>query len=216
MKKIFLDPGHGGTDSGAVGVSIVEKDYNLLIATKVMNKLKNYECEVYSSRTSNKVVSLDDRCKLSNSKNCDIFVSIHCNSSSDSSATGFESFSFSGKSSLQKRVHDELVSVLPLRNRGMKKANFYVLKHTKAKAILLELGFISNIKDCNILHEYVDSIVNAIVKGIIMELGLTTITSDRDVYRVVVGSYTEKKNAENMLKYLEKDGYKPVILKATI
>ena len=79
--KIFIDAGHGGNDSGAIGNPIIEKDFNLLIANKVISKLKDYDCIVLSSRTTDKYVSLDERVELSNKNKCDCFISIHCNSS---------------------------------------------------------------------------------------------------------------------------------------
>ena len=130
MIKVFIDAGHGGSDSGAIGNPIIEKDFNLLIANKVISKLKDYDCNVLSSRTTDKYVSLDDRVKFSNNNNCECFISIHCNSSVNV-ATGFESYSFTGASSLQNNVHNEIMKVIGLKDRGKKKANFYVLKHTK-------------------------------------------------------------------------------------
>ena len=216
MKKVFIDIGHGGEDSGAIGRLFNEKEYNLIIGNKVIDKLKNYNCEVFYSRNTDKTVSLEDRVKLSDKYNCDIFVSIHCNSSPNTSATGFESFSYNGNSELQNRLHKEVIKDLPLVDRGMKTANFYVLRETNAKAVLLELGFISNLNDSGILNANVESVANSIVRGIILYLGLSQISSNREVYRVCVGSYTVRANAENMLKQLEKDGYKPFIAKATI
>ena len=216
MKNIFIDCGHGGKDSGAIGIDIKEKDYTLLIGTKVINELKNYNCNVFYSRINDKTVSLEERCKLSNSNNCDIFISIHCNSFGDNSANGFETFSYGGNSSLQNNIHNEIIKAIPIYDRGKKKSNFYVLKHTKAKAVLLELGFITNAKDSILLNNRVDDYVNAIVQGIIKELGLTPQTTTREIYRVCVGSYTIKENADNMMQQLEKDGYKPFITKATI
>ncbi|MGL5718733.1 MAG: N-acetylmuramoyl-L-alanine amidase [Paraclostridium sp.] len=216
MKKIFIDAGHGGTDPGAIGVNIIEKEYNLKIANKVIEKLKNYNCEVFYSRNTDKTVSLEQRVQLSNKNNCDVFISIHCNSASNNNATGFETYSYKGNSTLQDIIHNEVIKVLPISDRGKKVSAFYVLKNTNAKAALLELGFINNSRDCDVLIKSVDEISYAITGGIVKHLGLSPISSTRDVYRVCVGSYSVKDNAENMVKQLEKDGYKPFITKATI
>lgn len=215
MKKIFIDPGHGGTDPGAIG-HIIEKEFNLLIAKNVIEKLKEYSCEVYTSRTTDTTVSLGDRVALSNKNKCDVFVSIHCNSAESKAATGFESFSYTGNSTLQKNVHNEIMKGLKLKDRGMKSSNFYVLKNTSSKAILIELGFVNNAEDCRVLKSSVSKIVDGIVRGIVKELGLSHTTSTREVYRVCVGSYTIKENADNMKRQLEKEGYKVDIYKATI
>lgn len=216
MKKIFIDPGHGGTDSGALGINIIEKEFNLLICNKVIEKLKGYECEVFYSRNNDKYVSLEERVLMSNGKNCDVFISIHCNSADSPKATGFESYSYTGNSTLQNNIHKEVIKNLPLKDRGKKQANFYVIKNTKAKAVLMELGFINNVNDCTVLNTNIENIVNGIVRGIVIECGLSPVTTTRELYRVCVGSYTVKENADNMLRQLEKEGYKPFIVKATI
>lgn len=207
MIKVFIDAGHGGTDSGAIGNPIIEKDFNLLIANKVISKLKNYNCEVYHSRTTDKYVSLDDRVILSNKNNCDCFISIHCNSSVNI-ATGFESYSFTGSSSLQNNVHNEIIKVIGLKDRGKKKANFYVLKHTKAKAILLELGFINNKNDCDVLNSKIDLIANAIVQGIVKEYD---IKQKNGKYTIQLGVFNNKANAQALVNELKAKGYSPII-----
>lgn len=213
---MFIDAGHGGIDSGAIGINIIEKEFNLLISTKVAEKIKGYDCDVKCSRNSDKSVTLEERCKLSNEFGSDIFVSIHCNSFTNPNATGFESFVYKGTSTLQNNVHNEIAKEIKLVDRGKKTNSLYVLKHTKARAVLLELGFISNSVDSNVLSTNVDKIVNSIVRGIVLELGLTPISTTRDMYRVCVGSYSVKENADNMMKQLEKDGYKPFIAKVTL
>lgn len=124
MKKVFIDAGHGGNDSGAIGVNIIEKEYNLKVANKVIEKLSNYNCEVYYSRNVDKTVSLEQRVQLSNSNNCDVFVSIHCNSASNNNATGFESFSYKGNSTLQNNIHNEIIRDLNLSDRGKRQVDF--------------------------------------------------------------------------------------------
>ena len=216
MKKIYVDAGHGGSDSGAVGTDFLEKDFNLKISNKVIEKLKLYNCKVFYTRQEDKTVSLSDRTNNSNNNKCDIFISIQCNSAS-SVATGFESFSYNGNSELQDILHDEIIKVLPLKDRGKKSnKNYYVLKNTTAKAIILELGFINNPSDSKILMENEENICNAIVRGIVKYFGLAPISTTREVYRVCVGSYTVKENAQNMLNNLTKDGYTGFITKATI
>ena len=205
--KILIDAGHGGTDSGAIGSSIMEKDFNLLIANKVIGKLEDYECSVLYTRTTDKYMSLDERVNLSNKNNCDCFISIHCNSSVNI-ATGFESYSFTGTSSLQNNVHNEIIKVIGLKDRGKKKANFYVLKHTKAKAILLELGFINNKNDCAVLNSKIDLIVNAIVQGIVKEYD---IKQKSGKYTVQLGVFNEKANAQALANELKAKGYNPII-----
>ena len=90
-----------------------------------------------------------------------------------------------------------------------------MLKYTKANAVLIECGFITNKSDYKILLDNIDNFALSISQSIVTFLGLKQI-DNRELYRVVVGSYSIKENAQNMIKQLEKDGYKPYITKSTI
>lgn len=217
MKTICIDCGHGGSDSGAVGVNgLKEKDYNLLIGKRVVNYLKNYDVKVVTTRESDDFISLEKRVNMSNKNNCDLFISIHCNAHTNESANGFETYSYTGNSDLQKLIHKNILNrISSLKDRGIKKASYYVLKYTKASAVLIECGFITNKSDYKILLNNIDNIALAISQSIVVFLGLKQM-DNRELYRVVVGSYSVKENAQNMVKQLEKDGYKPFITKATI
>ena len=214
MYNIVVDCGHGGKDIGAIGLDIREKDYNLIIGKKIKDILKDYNCNVLLTRSTDKYLSLEERCQFSNNNNGEIFVSIHCNAHTNQSANGFESYSYNGNK-LQDVLHETIIKRVNIKDRGKKKNNFYVLKNTKCSACLLELGFITNKQDSEILNENIYEFSYAISKAIIDYLSLKQI-DNRDLYRVCVGSYINKENANNMLKQLEKDGYKPFILKATI
>lgn len=214
MYNVIIDCGHGGKDTGALGIDIKEKDYTLIIGKKIKDILKDYNCNVLLTRSTDKLLSLDERCVFSNDNEGKIFISIHCNAHTNSNANGFESYSCNNNE-LQKVLHETITKRVNIKNRGMKTSNFYVLKNTKCPACLLELGFITNKEDSEILNENVYEFSYAISKAIIDYLSLKQI-DNRDLYRVCVGSYINKDNANNMLKQLEKDGYKPFILKATI
>lgn len=217
MKTICIDAGHGGSDSGAIGVNdLKEKDYNLILGDKVINYLKNYDVKVVKTRESDEFISLEKRVEISNKNKCDLFISIHCNAHTNKTANGFETYSFTGNSDLQKLIHKNILNRIPsLKDRGIKKASYYVLKYTKAKAVLIECAFITNKSDYEILINNIDNFALSICQSIVTFLGLKQM-DNREVYRVCVGSYTIKENAQNMLKQLEKDGYKPFITKATI
>lgn len=217
MKKVCIDCGHGGSDCGAIGVNnYYEKDYTLKLGKRIVELLGNYSVEIITTRNNDSYVSLNDRVKKSNNNNCDIFVSIHCNAHSNTAANGFETYSYNGNSDLQKLTHKNILNRIPsLKDRGLKKASYYVLKYTKATAVLIECGFITNESDYKILLDNIDNFALSICQSIVLFLGLKQI-DNREIYRVVVGSYTVKENAQNMLKQLEKEGYKPFIFKATI
>lgn len=181
MPKIFLDPGHGGSDSGAVGNGLQEKDLTLKIATYARNYLENnYEdVNVQMSRTGDSTISLSERTRRANNWGADIFVSVHINAGG---GTGFESYVINraGQSTrrLQDRIHPEIMKVLPgFRDRGQKQANFHVLRNSNMNAILTENLFIDTTRDANFLRSDANLklLGEAHAIGIANYLGLTRI-----------------------------------------
>lgn len=151
MVKIFIDPGHGGTDSGATGNALLEKNITLQIALAVRKYLSEYKgVSIKMSRTTDKTVTLNERTKEANSWGADYFLSIHINAGK---GTGFESYIFNKlsdtSSSAKKRtiIHKKVLAVNELRNRGQKKANLHVLRESKMEAALTENGFIDTAID---------------------------------------------------------------------
>jgi N-acetylmuramoyl-L-alanine amidase len=172
-KVICLDAGHGGKDSGAVNGTKYEKTANLSIAKKVGAKLKAKGYEVRYTRTKDVYFSLAERCRMSNNWDTDIFISIHLNAATNKDASGIETWRYTNVGTrtkeLAENVQTELIAAVGAKNRGVKKSStFYVLKHTKASAILIEAGFISNNAECKKLFDsnYQNKLANAIVKGI--------------------------------------------------
>ncbi|MFD2658199.1 N-acetylmuramoyl-L-alanine amidase family protein [Gracilibacillus thailandensis] len=148
--KIFLDPGHGGSDPGGSGYGLEEKKVVLKIANYTKNYLeKNYQgVEVKLSRSVDTFVGLEARSQLANNWRADYFVSFHTNAF-DGKASGFESYIHNGNISsltknLQKEIHTYLVGEMGFKDRGMKQANFNVLRNTNMPAILMEYLFIDN------------------------------------------------------------------------
>ena len=111
------------------------------------------------TRTTDTDVTHQQRCDIANNSNCDIFVSIHCNSHEDESAHGTETYYYPGSVNglnsldLAKRVQSELVKQIGLTDRGTKSETYYVLKHTKMPAVLTEIAFISNQSEFNLLND---------------------------------------------------------------
>jgi N-acetylmuramoyl-L-alanine amidase len=175
MTKIVLDPGHGGKDSGATGHGLLEKNLNLDIARKVGTFLNDYDCEVIYTRKDDQTVSLIERSNLANEAKADLFLSIHINAS-NGKGEGFESFIFSGLSEtmtagIQKIIHGHVMDYLDafkIANRGMKEANFHVLRETQMPAVLLENLFIDHPKDAELLKdtEFIEGLSLKITKGI--------------------------------------------------
>lgn len=144
-KSVVLDPGHGGTDYGAIRNGINEKDINLDVAKRVEALLASKGVVVYMTRNIDETVSLLDRTTFTANKSPDIFVSIHVNSSVGNEASGLETHYYHPESvELAQTVHSSLVSYVKSKDRGLFKSRFYVINHTNVPAILVEIGFISN------------------------------------------------------------------------
>lgn len=144
--RIVLDPGHGGSDPGAKGVSgNLEKDLTLTISQLLSEELKKYkELHVIETRTEDVYPSIPDRVKISNEVQADLFLSIHANSSKPQ-ARGTETFYFHEASVNFARVlHKHLVEATGFSDRGVKKSGFYVIKNTTMPSSLIEIGFLTN------------------------------------------------------------------------
>ena len=168
---ICIDPGHGGKDPGAVNGECQEKRLALKIAYKLTDKITQYDFKVLPTRQGDKYVSLQERCDMANKCNCDIFVSIHINSASNPAANGIETLCYEEFQSknLAKYIQKALISATGAKDRGVKITNMlYVLNNTKMPAVLVEVGFISNQEDLELLIDdyYQDKIAGAIALGI--------------------------------------------------
>ena len=171
--KILLDPGHGGRDSGATGGGLQEKDINLSVAQKLGVLLGRAGHRVNYSRGTDVYLSLDARAKMANDWGADLFISIHVNSATNAAARGIETFHYPGAKvgkELAVLVQNQLIALglytVPAHNRGVKEANFAVLRLTKMPAVLTELGFISNFDDVKLLASNQDRYAEAIYRGI--------------------------------------------------
>ena len=143
-QTVVLDAGHGGSDTGAIGANIYEKDITLDITKRVEKILKEKGYDVKMTRTDDSYVSLQDRVTFSESYSPDIFVSVHVNSSVKPEITGIETHYYHQESmSLAQTVHASLASTIHSNDRGLFKSKFYVINHTTSPAILIEIGFIS-------------------------------------------------------------------------
>lgn len=157
--RIFIDPGHGGSDPGASANGLQEKDVTLDIALKTRDILN----EQYSghtvklSRTEDITKSLNERTNEANNWGANFFVSIHINSNQ---ATGFESYTYNGDydgkertNAIRRSIHNEIVQQTGFSDRGLKEENLHVLRESNASAILTENGFIDNADDARKLKD---------------------------------------------------------------
>ncbi|WP_028375616.1 N-acetylmuramoyl-L-alanine amidase [Leeuwenhoekiella sp. MAR_2009_132] len=156
---VVIDPGHGGSDSGALGVNgIQEKDVVLNIAKELVRlnkKLYSNTYEIYLTRYTDTLISLKDRGVLAKKLRANIFISLHCNHSSNPNARGIEVYvANNGKHIRQSiflgyQLQKGLREQIGYKSRGVKFANFQVLRETVdyCPAVLLEIGFLSNWKN---------------------------------------------------------------------
>lgn len=189
--KIFIDAGHNYAkwNTGAVKNELREQDITFYISKKLHNKLIDNGFKVKLSRekitdilgTSNGT-SLSARTTMANSWGADLFISIHCNSSPLTSATGTETLVYSTKSSsynLAKNIADNISTSLSLKNRGVKsRPDLYVLKKTKMPSLLIETAFLSNVNDAQKLRDRQDDFVDAIFNSICDYYGIKVIKTE--------------------------------------
>ena len=169
--KVFIDPGHGGVDNGAVQNGVLEDEINLQISKKIEAKLKAKGVEVKMSRYDDTYLSLTDRTYMANKEGSDVFVSIHQNSATNSSAKGIETYYYSTRQDskeLATDIQNDLIQATNATDRGVKTANYAVIKTASMSSSLVECGFISNPTEAQNLSSssYQDKVAEGIVNGI--------------------------------------------------
>ncbi|MEK4181718.1 N-acetylmuramoyl-L-alanine amidase [Aeribacillus sp. FSL K6-1121] len=230
MVKIFIDPGHGGNDPGAVANGLKEKDLTLKIAKKIQSLLSEYEgVSVKLSRTTDVYLSLSERADMANKWEADFFISVHINAGG---GTGFESYIYNKPNTksvaYQNVIHPEIMKAIGnVKDRGKKRANFAVVRETKMPAILTENLFIDNSSDAAKLKSdsFLSQIAFGHVQGLVKAFGLKkkaasksspakpAVSNQKEVYRVQVGAFADRKNAEKLAAELKKKGYPAFITK---
>lgn len=181
---ICIDPGHGGSDVGAIGpTGVTEKSVTIRVAKLVNEILTNAGATVIMTRNGDKEVSpkgadasdveeLQARCDVGNNSNTEIFVSLHMDSFSNSTPCGTTGYYFTGGSQnsqrLARNLAEGVIGEIGTDSRGVKACSFYVVKHTKMPATLLEIAFLSNNKEEKLLNsdEGIKKAAVGIVKGI--------------------------------------------------
>ena len=189
---IFLDPGHGGRDSGAFYYNVAEKDLNMQIYRKLRTKLEELGYKVLTSRDSDIDVDfITERSRMVNKTNSDIFISIHFNATGNaySKASGIQTYSYSDEPDypskinpywhnhpdriseskrLAAAIHSSLLAETGAKDAGQLERSFAVLRETAKPAVLLELGYMDNFTESQQIRDsrYQDKLVAGIVKGI--------------------------------------------------
>lgn len=168
---VMVDPGHGGKDPGAVGLNgLREKDVILPISQQVAAILQQQGIQVILTRTSDYFVDLAPRVEMAKQAQADLFVSIHANAvGRRPDVNGLETYYYSNGQSLAQTIHNSILQAIPIRDRGVKQARFYVLRNNPIPAVLVEVGFVTGREDNPRLGtpEYQSQMADAIAQGIL-------------------------------------------------
>jgi len=192
--KIFIDPGHGGNDPGAVSNGMRESDITLEVSKNLADLLKLAGLEVRLSRTEDRIVPLNDRWQAANAWGADYFISIHVNAGR---GTGSETFIAATKPqdrAFATAINDVYAKTMSLRNRGVKLdteaavGSLGVLRLSHMPAILVELGFIdspANNPDVDMLRnkrpEMAAALANGLLQFLDIDLSDSGATSSNDM-----------------------------------
>lgn len=177
-RLIVIDPGHGGSDAGAVHNGLNEKDLTLDMARRLRTALLSRGWQVKMTRDSDvdvfgpnasardELQARDDVADLGGAR---LFISVHVNAFTSSDLNGTTTYYYKSDSTdFARAVHDRLAQVLPTKDDGMHKENFYVIRHATMPAILVETAFVSNPGDAALLRSdaFKNQIAQAIAAGV--------------------------------------------------
>ena len=180
IPMVVLDAGHGGYDPGASGAGITEEDVNLAVVMKAGELLTQRGIKVVYTRQDDTYVDLNLRSSMANLYNAALFVSVHCNASTSQTASGTETYYYAPLESpalyiqkderleLATLLQQSMVAKLGLYNRGVKSGNLSVLRQTNMPSALVEMAFISNPTEGELLkqQQFRDLAAQAIADGI--------------------------------------------------
>ncbi len=234
MMKIMLDAGHGYNTPGKRSPDgMREYEFTRAVANYAKQLLANYKnVTVYFSHSDQEDVPLQARTNKANSLNVDIFVSIHANafgSGGWNNVGGIETYVYPSRPpvayQLAQKIQRNLVVATGLENRGVKTADFHVLRETKMDAVLAECGFMTNPNEIKLLRSetYRKTVAEAIVKGLADQFKLqrkenaapapskapsaAPSSKKGGIYKVQAGAFENEQNAEELAERLRKAGF---------
>lgn len=221
-KKVFIGVGHGGSDPGAVADGLKEKDINLAVALACRDELERHDVLVLMSRTVDEDDRLGEEIRECNAFSPDLAMDVHNNAGGGDGAEVFYGTSGKGKPAAENILEE--IKKIGQNSRGAKtwvnaKGQNYLgfIRETLAPAILVECAFLDNKKDVQIIDtpQEQKQFGVAIAKGILKTLDIAwkedakpdSAEGSDVVYRVQVGAYYVKSNAEAMLEKLKAAGF---------
>ena len=221
MPKVFIGVGHGGSDPGAVSNNTKEKDLNLSIALACRDELERHGVSVQMSRTKDENDNINEEIKECNAYAPDLAVDIHNNAGGGDGAEVFHSHLGGTGKTLAEDILAEIVKVgqnsrgVKIRKNANGKDYYAFIRNTICPAVIVECAFVDNSTDLEILatEGKRQKMGQAIAKGILKTLGVEIQAGSGTIYRVQVGAYRIKANAEAMLKKIKEAGFDAFITK---
>ncbi|GEK59906.1 hypothetical protein CHL76_14230 [Marinococcus halophilus] len=170
-KTIALDAGHGDNDSGASANGLYEKELVYDVAYRTKQRLEQAGADVIMTRNGDDYIELQERAAIANRNNADIFVSVHANAASSTYAEGTETYHYPTSDEGQRlafNLQESMVDEFDSDDRGVKSANFSVLRNTAMPAALVELGFVTNSREAERMKtsSFRNEAANALYLGI--------------------------------------------------
>ena len=221
MPKVFIGVGHGGSDPGAVSNNTKEKDLNLSIALACRDVLVRHGISVNMSRTKDEDDNISEEIRECNAYQPDIAVDIHNNAGGGDGAEVFHHYGGGVSKTLAEDILAEIVKIgqnsrgAKIRKNANGKDYYAFIRNTTCPAVIVECAFVDNSTDLEILASEGkrQSMGEAIAKGILKTLGVEFQAETGTIYRVQVGAYKVKANAEAMLKKIKSAGFDAFITK---
>jgi N-acetylmuramoyl-L-alanine amidase len=221
MAKVFIGVGHGGSDPGAVANNVKEKDLNLSIALACRDLLVRHGVSVKMSRTKDENDTLSSEIAECNAFSPDLAVDIHNNAGGGDGAEVFYHYGGGKSKTLAEDILGEIVKVgqnsrgAKIRKNASGKDYYGFIRETSAPAVIVECAFVDNASDLKILatESQRKTMGEAIAKGILKTLGVEIQCDKATLYRVQVGAYLLKSNAEAMQKKIKAVGFDAFIVK---
>ncbi len=175
---VVIDPGHGGRDPGAVGIGgLREKDINITVSRRIQASLQAAGINAVMTRSDDRELDLQPRVNIAERADADIFVSIHSNAISMSrpDVNGLETYYYSSGFRLAQTIQNNILQRTDLRDRGVRRARFYVLVNTSMPAVLVETGFVTGSQDAARFRnpQAVNTIADGITAGILQYLNVS-------------------------------------------
>jgi N-acetylmuramoyl-L-alanine amidase len=239
--KFMLDAGHGFNTAGKRSIDgMREYEFTRKVAAFARDMLASYQnVTVYFAHSDDRDVPLQERTNAANRLNVDAYVSIHANAygSTWNDANGIETYVYTTNHQetyqLAQKVQNNMVSLTGLKSRGVKTANFHVLRETKMPAILVECGFMTNRNEAALMRtdDYQRKCAQAIVDALAAQYNLTRIQNAptppppspnlpsnptpppvrSNLFKVQAGAFSEKSNADAHVRKLKSDGFEAFV-----